>query len=385
MQWSEIHSKNANGIISIEYGRKYVYSFDLEGRLLNYINGGRTYRRTLQNHLIFSRVVSGERISEEVTKKQAQNIVDQAYDEIKDIMPSIKEDDIAPFLSKIGSMNWRSLQLDAENLISIYSGSVPIVPPDQYFALYVILERGCKWNRCNFCELYRDRKFSVLTLEDITKQIVDLEKFFGMGIESRRSIFIGEANAMSLPQELLLSAIELLNNHFRLPIYSFSEPFTGHGPKTVKELQELRNRGLKRVYIGLESGSQKILKLINKPMDLNVFRDYVHRLKESKISVGIIVMLGIGGRNLYDEHIRDTVDVIKGLNLDTGDIVYLSPFVQYPGFKYSDDSEHIIPLSHEEIMEQGREIRKDLVQPKFDQKNDRGFPVALYNLLEAQY
>ena len=97
MQWSEIHSKNANGIISIEYGRKYVYSFDLEGRLLNYINGGRTYRRTLQNHLIFSRVVSGERISEEVTKKQAQNIVDQAYDEIKDIMPSIKEDDIALF------------------------------------------------------------------------------------------------------------------------------------------------------------------------------------------------------------------------------------------------------------------------------------------------
>ncbi len=385
MQQFEMHSKNANGIISIEYGRKYVYSFDLEGRLLNYINEGRTYRRTLQNHLIFSRVVSGERISEEVVEKEAKYIVDQAYDEIKNIIPSIRDNDITPFLSKIASMNWQKLQLDAENLTRIYSGSVPIVPPDQYFALYVILERGCKWNRCNFCELYRDRKFSTLSLKDITKQIVDLEKFFGMGIESRRSIFIGEANAMSLPQELLLSATELLNNHFRLPIYSFSEPFTGHGPKTVKELQELRNHGLKRVYIGLESGSRKILRLINKPMDLNVFRDYVHRLKESKISVGIIVILGIGGRNLYDEHMRNTVDIIKDLNLDSSDIVYLSPFVQYPGFNYTDDSEHIIPLSHEEMLVQGREIRKDLLQPKSEQNNDHVFPVALYNLLEAQY
>ncbi|MCW6169142.1 MAG: radical SAM protein [Thermoplasmatales archaeon] len=385
MQQFEIHSKNANGIISIEYGRKYVYSFDLEGRLLNYINEGKTYRRTLQNHLISSRIVPGERISEEVLEREAQNIVDRAYDEIRRISPSIQGNDVIPFLSKIESMNWQKLQLDAAKLIRIYSGSVPIVPPDQYFAVYIMLERGCKWNRCSFCELYRDREFRILSLEDVAKQIADLERFFGRGIESRRSIFIGEANAMSLPQDLLLSAIKLLNSHFRLPIYSFSEPFTGHGPKTVEELEELRSHGLKRVYVGLESGSRKILRLINKPMDLNVFRDYVHRLKASGISVGIIVMLGIGGRNLYDEHVRETVDIIKGLNLDNGDIVYLSPFIQYPGFKYSDNTEQIIPLSHEEVMGQGAEIHKVLVQLKDDRKSNHGFPVALYNLLEAQY
>ncbi len=380
-----MHSKIGDGILSIEEGRDHVYSFDLEGRLINYISGSNTYRRTLQNRVILSRIDHGTRVSTEIPQVESEFIINQAYSEISRLIPSISDREIIPFLAKIESMNWLKLQKDAEKLFSIYSGSVPIVPPDQYFALYVMLERGCRWNRCSFCELYRDRTFRILNEDEIEGQVLELERYFGEGIESRRSIFLGEANALGIPFNQLMGAIDILNKHFQLPIYSFSEPFTGSGPKSVSELKELRSHGLKRVYLGLESGSPEILRLINKPMRPEGFREYVHKLKAAGISAGVIVMLGIGGNNFYEQHVEMTSALINSLQLGAGDIVYMSPFVMYPDFKYNTNERNIEPLSDDEIAQQGIDIRKKLNDEMNKENRSKKFPIALYKLLESQY
>jgi len=380
-----MHWKIGNGVMSIEEGRTHVYSFDLEGRLLNYIVDSCSYRRTLQNRVIFSSVVSSTRVSSVLNIEEAKNVVNQAYSEARELLEQIHDPEIVSFKERVLRMSWKVLEDDARRLISLYSNSVPIVPPDQYFSVYVILERGCRWNRCNFCELYHDRTYRTVNEIELEAQVEGLKKYFGMGIEARRSIFLGEANALGVPYPDLLRAIDVLNRNFHLPVYTFSEPFTGHGPKTIPELTEVRVRGLKRVYLGLESGSPNILRMINKPMNLEIFREYVNRLKSAGISVGIIIMTGIGGGEFYDEHVELTSTFIANLPLGNGDIVYMSPFIRYQDFRYREPHPRITDLSPDEILNQGDEIKKR-IQKKFNsQIPPPHFPIVPYNLLESQY
>jgi radical SAM superfamily enzyme YgiQ (UPF0313 family) len=109
--------------------------------------------------------------------------------------------------------------------------------------------------------------------------------------------------------------------------------FTG-SMKTKEDYAQLARRGLRRVYVGLESGHDALLALVGKPASSEQAVATVRTLKAAGIAVGVIVMLGLGGDRFADAHVRDTPRAITGMQLDGDDLLYFSELVDEPGSAY---------------------------------------------------
>jgi len=109
-------------------------------------------------------------------------------------------------------------------------------------------------------------------------------------------------------------------------IYSFLDGFSGE-KKSVSDYDMLHELGLRRVYIGLESGDEDLLKFLHKPGKPADVLDAVRNMKEAGINVGVIILVGAGGHEYADKHVSNTLDIVGKMPLDRGDIVYLSELV----------------------------------------------------------
>jgi len=96
----------------------------------------------------------------------------------------------------------------------------------------------------------------------------------------------------------------------------------------------LAERGLRRVYIGLESGHDPLLELVRKPGHAADAIETVRAIKAAGINVGVIVMIGLGGDRFSTGHIADTIDVLNAMQLGAGDLIYFSDLVEDPDTPY---------------------------------------------------
>ena len=116
-------------------------------------------------------------------------------------------------------------------------------------------------------------------------------------------------------------------------LYGFIDLYTGER-RRPEDWRELAERGLDRVYVGMETGHDELLALVNKPGKAAELEAFVATLKTAGLSVCLIVMVGLGGRQYREDHARDTLKALRGMPLGPGDLVYLSPFVEQPGSEY---------------------------------------------------
>ena len=146
-------------------------------------------------------------------------------------------------------------------------------------------------------------------------------------------------------------------------IYSFIDAFSVDR-KSVAEWAELATRGLRRVYVGMESGDSALLHYLGKPGTIRQTVDGVLRLKASGVAVSVIVMTGIGGDRFAEAHERESASALAAMSLGPGDIVYFSPFVEQAGSEYCRLAvrDGIRPLNGREVAEQERRIRTALVR-----------------------
>jgi radical SAM superfamily enzyme YgiQ (UPF0313 family) len=105
--------------------------------------------------------------------------------------------------------------------------------------------------------------------------------------------------------------------------------------KSVADWQELAALGLARVYIGMESGHDPLLRWLNKPGGASDVLDAVATLKAAGLQASVIIMLGVGGARYADGHVRETIDLLTAMPLGRGDLVYFSDFVGQPGAPYA--------------------------------------------------
>ena len=300
-------------------------------------------------------------------------------------------------MERAARFNVAAARASAQQFNQIY-GRVAVLPPDQYNALVLQATEGCAYGGCLFCELYRGVFHSRRKTAEFDEHVREAIAFHGEGLRARRSIFLGEANALALPQDTLLEFFKVLNEHFELPpwkqttvparwwlgsttrfdgVSSFLDMFTGK-PRTADELHELRKRGLRRVYIGLETGSNELLRWLCKPGTAEQAQRRVRGLKEAGISVGVIILLGPGGEAFDVAHRRETARVLNEMALGAGDSVYFSPLMIYPGSEYEEQTRElgIRALSAQELGEQEQEIRAAL---HFDAQRGRPY-LARYAL-----
>lgn len=333
----------ASLVISPRYG--VSYSFDRAGRLLGLFRDLRSYQRTLDHRLLERLKHTESARRRELSPDEGATLLAQTFADLRALADDVPRLDLdrddrrvlSEALACVLAFDPDRLAEDGAAFRRLYK-PVSILPPDQYLALVLQATEGCSWNRCTFCGLYRDRAFRVRSAEDFRAHCEQVRDFYGEGIALRRGVFLADANALVTPIKRLRAFFEIAQDVFRLadrprPVYSFVSAFDVER-KTPDEWADLHALGLERAYIGLESGDDALLRFLNKPGTVQDAVDAVRSLRAGGVSVGVIVMAGIGGDRYADDHVAHSVDAIAAMDLGPADQVYLSNYVSVPGTEY---------------------------------------------------
>lgn len=355
-------------------GGEQVLSFDREGRLLTWFNGGTTYKRALNSRLLARKREGEVRQGWDVPAAEVPLVFERLLEQVREAAQVIH----SPLLEKVLDWAPEKLLAERERFAAAYA-PVSILPPDQYFAVVVQATRGCSWNKCTFCTFYRDRAFTVQTPEAFATHLAAVKVLLGEAASLRRSIFIADGNALMLANQKLLPLLEMAKTTFPgRDLHGFLDVNTG-SRKSVEDWQELRQAGVKRVYIGLETGHDPLLAWLNKPGSADQAAELVTDLKEAGLSVGPIFMTGVGGQKYAAQHVSDTLKLMEQLPLSKRDIVYLSPFVQHGPYAEIAKQDGVLPLSPSKVMQQENLFRQQL------KTAHPGVKVARYDILEFLY
>ena len=409
-----LNLKQDSSTISLD--EEVVYSFDLEGRLLSAWQNNHTFVRTLDNRIVKKWHENSLRGSwksiRQLEEPEKENVLDIVCRTVRDLASQLENGNLLLSGDTTGQAGlqiaasqrlrriaaWDTTRYEQDGLLfgKVYS-PVSILPPDQYRALVLQATVGCHWNRCTFCEFYRDIRFHIRTPKEFLEHVRAVRAFMGEGIRLRKSIFLGDANALVTPQERLLAIFDLVQQEFPTTgesapgssfdsticrgIYSFLDVFTGE-KKSPHDFQELQARNLKRVYVGIETGCDELLRFLNKPASSTQAMEVVSAIKESGINVGIIILAGLGGNRYFEPHVLETTDLLNALHLGKGDLLYFSPLWDNPGGEYVRRAAEagISPLNDEERRSQVAAIRSGL---RFFAEQEPKF--ALYDIREFIY
>ena len=193
----------------------------------------------------------------------------------------------------------------------------PIRPPSESNSLLIRVTRGCHWNKCYFCGLYKSMHFSMRpideTIEDIRRQ-AQLNR--GKKITS---CFLQDGDALVLKTDYLLRILDAINQNFPdmqyITSYARADSITRKNPA---ELKALRQAGLNHLYSGMETSSDRILKLINKGFDADTVVRSGCMAKDADMILSEFILLGIGGKELSEENAAQTA---KALNIIQPDFI----------------------------------------------------------------
>ncbi len=378
-----VHLRLSDAALTASYGPDLVYTLDRGGRLVGAFRDGRNLRRGLDGRVLARwRHGRGPRQRSWLEPWEAGDLMIALR---RDLGLVAAQSLPAPLAAAVQAGLAFDEATDVEEYHRVYS-PVAILPPDQYQALVLQATEGCSFNTCTFCALYRGQPFRVKDPDEFALHIEDVRDFFGDGISFRRSIFLADANALIVPQERLLPLFSTLATAFALMpenmpqakqrawlethpdgvsgIYAFVDGLSAER-KSVDDFHALRLRGLRRVYIGLESGHEPLLAWLRKPSTAAAMLDAVQRLKAAGLHVGVIVLTGIGGQRFHEGHCRDTAAILNAMALGPGDIIYYSPFESDPEAPYAvlASAEGIEPATPAFAGMQETAIRRGLTLP----------------------
>lgn len=328
---------------------QHHYSFDAEGRFMTGFLDGANYRRGLDSTILCKQVIRpGTKMRRRLSDKENRALIDTVYDRVSHITRHVARSprrELLPHLNSILKWDYGRLRHEQATFQDIYK-PVSILPPDQYLSVVLQCAEGCSWNRCTFCTFYRDRPFHIKSPTEFRQHINQVKALFGQSIGLRKSIFLGDANALIIPQRRLLDLLHEVHNAFPIGtdkkkegyalkgIYAFLDIF-GAERKTLEEYRELSAYGLKRIYIGLETGDDELFALLNKPGSPQACTEAVKTIKQAGIAVGVIVLAGAGGDRFAAQHVAHSIARIQEMGLDAGDIVYVSPLLVSGEDEYS--------------------------------------------------
>jgi radical SAM superfamily enzyme YgiQ (UPF0313 family) len=167
----------------------------------------------------------------------------------------------------------------------------------------------------------------------------------------RRGIFLAGGNALAPSLVRLTPLIDIARSAFpERALYGFVDLFSGER-HPLSDWRRLAAMGLKRIYLGMETGLDELLRLVNKPGSAAELTTFISELKTAGIAVGLIMMVGLGGLEFRASHAQASLELLAHLPLDDEDLVYLSPFIEQPGSAYEQErlKAALTAMSDEEI------------------------------------
>ncbi len=184
-------------------------------------------------------------------------------------------------------------------------------PPSEANSFILRATIGCAHNQCTFCSMYRDVQFRARPLSEIEPIIQNTARRY----PTLRRVFLADGDALVLSTQKLLNIIELLKAHFpklsRVSCYG--------GPldilrKTPEDLLLLKQAGLQMVYLGIESGDDEVLARIKKGVTSEQMISAGQKVLAAGMKLSAMLVLGLGGRELSQQHVRNSARVASAIN-----------------------------------------------------------------------
>jgi len=191
-----------------------------------------------------------------------------------------------------------------------YSGTV-IRPPSEADSYILQATLGCSHNRCTFCGTYTDKPFGMRPLDEVLEDIA----LAGRRLPDTPRVFIADGNALVLPAPRLVTILDALDGALpllrRVGIYASARDIL---QKSDADLAVLHQKKLQIVYLGLESGSDEVLRRVDKRATAAEMIEAVHKAKRAGIRISVIALLGLGGVELSAEHAAETGRVVSAMD-----------------------------------------------------------------------
>jgi radical SAM superfamily enzyme YgiQ (UPF0313 family) len=228
----------------------------------------------------------------------------------------------------------------------------PIRPPSEAYSLLIRVSRNCPWNRCRFCYIYKGSRFSIRSVEHVKQDIDAVHRFvealrqsadtsgridrsdvgrlaqtvgpddadaFHAAIHwmscGMHSVFIQDANSLVVKPAYLIEILEHLRRRFpwveRITSYARS-----HSLARISEdhFRRMRQAGLNRIHVGLESGSDRVLQLVDKGVTKEKHITAGRNVIAAGIELSEYIMPGLGGKHLSEEHALETADALNQID-----------------------------------------------------------------------
>ena len=181
-------------------------------------------------------------------------------------------------------------------------------PPAEAYSLIIRLLDGCPWNRCTFCGMYKEVKARIYSPEEMHQAIYEAKQEY----PHARRIFLADGDVMALPFDTLKDTLTLLNEQFprlaRVNVYA-----NGHSilRKSPDELEQLRKLKLNTLYMGLESGHEATLKLVQKRETAAQMIEAGQRAQLAGLKMSVMVLTGLGGKDGRQQHTTETANALN--------------------------------------------------------------------------
>ncbi|MFW5904529.1 MAG: radical SAM protein [Candidatus Saliniplasma sp.] len=252
----------------------------------------------------------------------------------------------------------------------------PIRPPSEGGSSSLLIRptRNCSWNRCAYCPFYDDKKFQIREVEEVKGDIDSVRKIKEMlsegseevnkvpydclSVVSRwmksgeKTVFLQDSNSLIMPTDQLVEILEYLIKSFpsieRITSYARSDTIVR---KEMSELRKIREAGLTRLHVGLESGDDEVLDLIKKGVVDEQHVEAGEKAKEAGFELSEYIMPGLGGKKFSKKHALNTAKVLNQIDPD---YIRVRPLYVYPDsdiYKMIEQGEIQVNSPHERLEE----------------------------------
>ena len=269
----------------------------------------------------------------------------------------------------------------------------PIRPPNEAYSLLIRVTRNCPWNRCAFCRTYKGERFSVRSVDEVREDIRVIEEIsqeikaasWNMGLAGRvdtsviqtiferpdlyneafrrvalwlygggKNVFLQDGDNLRMRADDLAAIITVLRETFpdveRITTYARSKTVLG---TELEELKVLREAGLSRVHIGLESGFDPLLAFMKKGVTAKDHSEAGKKVKASGLELSEYVILGLGGKKMWKPHAIETAKVLNQIDPDFIRVRTLKVLKDMP-LSEKIKTEEFVPSSDDEIIREER-------------------------------
>jgi len=222
-------------------------------------------------------------------------------------------------------------------------------PPSEAQSLIFQVTLGCSFNECSFCDMYRGKEYVERPWEEVKKEIDITAK----QMSDTKRIFLADGDALNLSTDYMVKIVEYLYSKFpnleRVSCYAMPMNLL---KKSLEELKKMYDAGLTMLYLGIESGSDIILKKVTKGAVAKTIIKACNKAKDAGYTLSCMIILGLGGKTYTKEHIKGTAEVINACSPHyVGTLtLYLEDRIKNEFFTKFD--EPFIPISDFEALEE---------------------------------